>query len=38
MESFSITDIGVKRKMNQDFVFCEQNQVGNLPNLCRESR
>lgn len=33
MESFSITDIGVKRKMNQDFVFCEQNQVGNLPNL-----
>lgn len=33
MESFSITDIGVKRKMNQDFVYCEQNQVGNLPNL-----
>lgn len=33
MESFSITDIGVKRKMNQDFVFCEQNQVGSLPNL-----
>ncbi len=33
MESFSITDIGVKRKMNQDFVFCEQNQVGNLSNL-----
>lgn len=33
MESFAITDIGVKRKMNQDFVFCEQNPVGNLPNL-----
>ena len=33
MESFSITDIGIKRKMNQDFVFCEQNQVGSLPNL-----
>lgn len=33
MESFSITDIGVKRKMNQDFVYCEQNQVGSLPNL-----
>ncbi|WP_310605086.1 Stp1/IreP family PP2C-type Ser/Thr phosphatase [Anaerosporobacter sp.] len=33
MESFSITDIGVKRKMNQDYVFCEQNPVGSLPNL-----
>ena len=33
MESFAITDIGVKRVMNQDFVFCEQNPVGNLPNL-----
>lgn len=33
MESFAITDIGLKRKMNQDFVFCEQNQIGNLPNL-----
>ncbi|WP_455715585.1 Stp1/IreP family PP2C-type Ser/Thr phosphatase [Anaerosporobacter sp.] len=33
MESFAITDIGLKRKMNQDFVFCEQNQIGSLPNL-----
>ncbi len=33
MESFAITDTGLKRKMNQDFVFCEQNQIGNLPNL-----
>ncbi|WP_167956915.1 Stp1/IreP family PP2C-type Ser/Thr phosphatase [Anaerosporobacter faecicola] len=33
MESFSITDIGMKRKMNQDFVFTEQNPVGSLPNL-----
>lgn len=33
MESFAITDVGVKRKMNQDFVFCEQNPIGSLPNL-----
>lgn len=33
MESFSITDVGMKRKMNQDYVFCEQNPVGSLPNL-----
>jgi PPM family protein phosphatase len=33
MESFAITDIGLKRKMNQDFVFCEQNLIGSLPNL-----
>ncbi|HEX3077349.1 MAG TPA: Stp1/IreP family PP2C-type Ser/Thr phosphatase [Lachnospiraceae bacterium] len=33
MESFSITDVGMKRKMNQDFVFSEENTVGSLPNL-----
>lgn len=33
MKSFSITDVGVKRKMNQDYVFCEENAVGSFPNL-----
>ena len=33
MEAFSITDIGEKRRVNQDYVFCEVNPVGQLPNL-----
>ncbi|MDF2587440.1 MAG: protein serine/threonine phosphatase [Anaerocolumna sp.] len=33
MKSYSITDIGEKRKINQDFVFCEQDTIGGLPNL-----
>lgn len=33
MKSFSITDIGIKRKVNQDYVFCEDKQVGGLENL-----
>lgn len=33
MRAFSITDIGVKRKTNQDSVYCEENVVGNFPNL-----
>lgn len=33
MRSFSLTDIGKKRKMNQDFVYASDEKVGNLPNL-----
>lgn len=33
MKAFSITDIGEKRKINQDYVFCEETSIGNLPNL-----
>ncbi|GAA4655113.1 Stp1/IreP family PP2C-type Ser/Thr phosphatase [Anaerocolumna aminovalerica] len=33
MRAFSITDIGEKRQINQDYVFCEENPVGGLPNL-----
>lgn len=33
MRSFSITDIGKKRKLNQDFVYVSDEPVGNLPNL-----
>ncbi len=33
MKAFSITDIGERRRINQDYVFCEENAIGNLPNL-----
>lgn len=33
MKTFSITDIGSMRKVNQDYVFCYDNPVGQLPNL-----
>ena len=33
MKSFCLTDVGVKRKMNQDFVYASQQPVGNLENL-----
>jgi len=33
LESISITDIGLKRKTNQDFVFVSEEPVGKLPNL-----
>lgn len=33
LKTFSITDIGKKRKVNQDFVYTSENAVGNLPNL-----
>lgn len=33
LKAFSITDVGERRKINQDYVFCEQTSVGNLPNL-----
>ncbi len=33
MKSFSITDVGEKRQINQDYIFCEENSIGGLPNL-----
>jgi serine/threonine protein phosphatase PrpC len=33
LKTFSITDIGKKRRVNQDYVFCEENVIGELPNL-----
>lgn len=33
MESFAITDTGVKRQTNQDYIFCAENSVGSFPNL-----
>lgn len=33
LKTFSITDIGKKRKLNQDYVFSTEKQIGNLSNL-----
>lgn len=33
MKTFSVTDVGQRRKMNQDYVFASEQPVGNLPNL-----
>lgn len=33
MKAFSITDIGAKRRTNQDCVYCTENAVGSFPNL-----
>lgn len=33
LRTFSLTDIGKKRTMNQDFIFTSEEPVGNLPNL-----
>lgn len=33
IQSFSVTDIGRKRKLNQDFVYASDEPVGNLPNI-----
>lgn len=33
LKSYSITDIGKKRKLNQDYVFTSTERVGNLANI-----
>ena len=33
MKSYSITDVGQKRQVNQDYVYASEEPVGNLPNL-----
>lgn len=33
MKSFSVTDVGLKRNVNQDYVFRTENEIGKLPNL-----
>lgn len=33
LQSFSVTDIGKKRKLNQDVAYASENPVGNLPNI-----
>lgn len=33
LKTFSITDIGKKRKVNQDYVYTSEMPIGNLPNV-----
>lgn len=33
MKAYSATDVGQKREMNQDYVYCNTKSVGALPNL-----
>lgn len=33
MKAFSITNIGMQRKVNQDYVYCRKESLGGLPNL-----
>lgn len=33
MKAFSITNIGMRRKVNQDYVYCSEEAIGALPNL-----
>ena len=33
IQSFSVTDIGKMRNLNQDYVYTTDGQIGNLPNL-----
>lgn len=33
LKTFSITDIGRKRKINQDFIYTRETTIGNLPNV-----
>ena len=33
MKSFSVTDVGQKRRENQDYAFTSEDPIGNLPNL-----
>ncbi len=33
MKTFSMTDVGMRRETNQDYIFTSETPVGNLPNL-----
>ena len=33
LETYSATDIGRKRQLNQDYVFSSAKPLGNMPNL-----
>ena len=33
MKTFSITDVGMVRQVNQDYVYTTDNPIGPLPNL-----
>ncbi len=33
VRSYALTDIGRRRQLNQDFIYCSETPVGNLPNV-----
>ena len=33
LKTFSMTDVGKKRELNQDYIYTSEMPVGNLPNL-----
>ena len=33
LRSYALTDIGRRRQLNQDYIYCSETPVGNLPNL-----
>ncbi len=33
LKTFSLTDVGIKRKVNQDYIYTCEKPIGNLPNL-----
>ncbi len=33
LKAFSVTDIGKRRQLNQDYIYASEQSVGNLPNL-----
>ena len=33
LKTFSVTDIGKKRKLNQDYIFSSDRIIGNLSNV-----
>ena len=33
LEAIAITDVGIHREINQDYVYCNNNPIGLLPNL-----
>ena len=33
MNAYAVTDVGLERNINQDYVYCSQTPIGNLPNL-----
>lgn len=33
LKSYALTDIGRRRQLNQDFIYCSETPVGNLPNI-----
>ena len=33
LKTFSVTDIGKQRELNQDYVFSSEERIGNLSNV-----